>query len=110
LVYTGYRLDELIMDGRKDWLELLREVDVLVDGPFIQSRLTNMPLVGSDNQRVILLSKRVARERIAALNRARVQVSLDLNGLIRLVGTGSAQEDMHGLVERIRAHGVILEE
>ena len=110
LVYTGYRLEELIEGNREDWLALMREVDVLVDGPFIQARLTDMPLVGSDNQRVILLGNRVPRERLAALDRVRVHVSLDLNGRVRLVGTGGADLDMNGLVESIRAHGVMLEE
>ncbi len=110
LVYTGYRLEELLGGDRTDWLALLREVDVLVDGPFIQTRLTNMPLVGSDNQRVILLGQRVARQRVAALTQARIHVRLEPNGQVRLVGTGSAALAMDDLVERIRAYGVVLEE
>ena len=50
--YTGYRLDELnTIHGAE---ELLKHVDVLVDGRFIQSlRSLDLDFRGSSNQRVI---------------------------------------------------------
>lgn len=50
--YTGYRLEELNTMHNAD--ELLKEVDVLVDGRFILARRSlNLDFRGSSNQRVI---------------------------------------------------------
>ena len=111
LAYTGYRLEELLSQGRQDWLELLREIDVLVDGPYVQERQTNLALVGSDNQQVYFLSSRVQPSDLAVQPRAQVQVSLEDNNRLRLVGTGGPQGmNMHQLVEKIRAQGLLVEE
>ncbi len=111
LTYTGYRLSELLDGRRADWLALLREIDVLVDGPYIRERQTDFALAGSDNQQVFFLTGRVAPQRLAAVPKAHVQVALAGDGHLRLVGTGGANGlDMNGLVEKIRAQGLRLEE
>ncbi|MFJ3031701.1 anaerobic ribonucleoside-triphosphate reductase activating protein [Rothia terrae] len=55
--WTGYTWEQLqasMSAGREDQLELLRHLDVLVDGPFIQSRYSsNLAFRGSSNQRII---------------------------------------------------------
>ncbi|MCI9587830.1 MAG: anaerobic ribonucleoside-triphosphate reductase activating protein [Oscillospiraceae bacterium] len=52
--YTGYTLDHLLAQGTSAQLALLRETDVLVDGPFLQSQRTlSLPFRGSANQRLI---------------------------------------------------------
>lgn len=52
--YTGYRYEELAAAGRPDWDALLRETDVLVDGPFLESLKSYGALFrGSTNQRLI---------------------------------------------------------
>jgi len=50
LVYTGYTLDQL---AEKD----LSSIAVLIDGPYIKERNTNVPLRGSDNQVVHILKE-----------------------------------------------------
>ena len=50
LVYTGYTVDALV---DKD----LSDIAVLIDGQYIKSRNTNVPLRGSDNQTVHVLNK-----------------------------------------------------
>lgn len=50
LVYTGYTADQLI---DKD----LSDIAVLIDGPYIKTRNTDVPLRGSDNQKVHILKK-----------------------------------------------------
>ena len=109
LVFTGYRIEELLGAGRRDWLALMRQADVIVDGPFIQSRVTDMPLVGSDNQRVVLLGDRVLPERLDGLRRARIQASLDPDGFISLVGTGGGGLDMNAVVKTLRDQGLAIE-
>lgn len=55
--YTGYTWEELI-SGRQEWMELLRETDVLVDGRFIlEKRSLECRFRGSTNQRLIDVKK-----------------------------------------------------
>lgn len=51
--YTGYTFEQLIARPNFDLLEL---TDVLVDGPFVKDLKTDIPFVGSYNQRVINLN------------------------------------------------------
>ena len=52
--YTGYTYEELYESNNPDVQELLKEVDVLVDGPFIMAqRDLTLKFRGSKNQRVI---------------------------------------------------------
>ena len=108
LVYSGYYLHELRQGNRDDWNALLSQVDVLVDGPYDYSRATDLPLAGSDNQSVYLLTDRVRVEELQALDRAHVQVSF-AEGQIRIVGSGSRGTDMHGLMKRLRAQGIVID-
>mgnify|MGYP002735159849 CR=1 FL=1 len=51
--YSGYTFEQL-MSGKDEWLELLRNVDVLVDGPFVLEKKTlDAKFRGSHNQRVL---------------------------------------------------------
>lgn len=52
-VYTGYTLEQIEKD-KDERLECLKYIDVLCDGPFIESlKSPTKPWVGSSNQRVI---------------------------------------------------------
>lgn len=50
--YTGYTFEQLIA---RDDLSLLETTDVLVDGPYVEALRTDIPFIGSYNQRVIKL-------------------------------------------------------
>lgn len=51
-VYTGFLWEELVNEEK--YANLLRHIDVLVDGPFIAARRNeNLHFRGSDNQRII---------------------------------------------------------
>ncbi len=53
-VYTGYRYETLLERGDADVLALLEQVDVLVDGPFVERLKSYGALFrGSTNQRLI---------------------------------------------------------
>ncbi len=68
--YTGYILDKDLIppDGRKHTeytIELLNYIDILVDGPFIESKKNLMlKFRGSENQRVIDLKKTLQNKEI----------------------------------------------
>lgn len=54
--YTGYKYEELIADP--SYSQLLSLIDVLVDGPYIESlRDTDLLFRGSSNQRLIDMHK-----------------------------------------------------
>jgi anaerobic ribonucleoside-triphosphate reductase activating protein len=56
--YTGYTLEYLQQNGSSAQRALLERLDILIDGPYIPSRHTDLRWRGSDNQRVLFLSDR----------------------------------------------------
>jgi anaerobic ribonucleoside-triphosphate reductase activating protein len=63
--YTGYTLEQLRAGNREDWNALLSEVDLLIDGPFIQSQRCHEPYRGSANQTIHFLSGRIRPEQVS---------------------------------------------
>jgi anaerobic ribonucleoside-triphosphate reductase activating protein len=60
ICFTGYRYEHLLKNPPNAGVpELLAEVDVLIDGPFIQSLNDSVGLRGSSNQRVIHLTSKL---------------------------------------------------
>ena len=60
ICFTGYRYERLLNQPPNAGIrELLAEVDVLIDGPFVQSLNDSVGLRGSSNQRVIHLTSRL---------------------------------------------------
>lgn len=58
LLFTGYTYEELRGMSNEYVIEFLKHIDILVDGPFIESKYdTDRGWVGSKNQRVIFLSE-----------------------------------------------------
>jgi anaerobic ribonucleoside-triphosphate reductase activating protein len=56
--YTGYTWEKLLAKHDPIVMSLLENLDVLVDGPFIQSlRNTDLHFRGSSNQRLIDVQK-----------------------------------------------------
>ncbi|MBO7390633.1 MAG: radical SAM protein [Clostridia bacterium] len=65
LVYTGYTIEELLKMENEDVKYVLSHIAVLIDGPFEESLVDDVPLRGSSNQRVIVLNEEY-RERYAS--------------------------------------------
>ena len=66
MAWTGCTLEALLRAERPDWAALLRALDVLVDGPFIQARRSlALAWRGSDNQRVLDVPRSLALRRAA---------------------------------------------
>jgi len=58
--YTGYTFEQLL-HGTPEQQELLRQLDVLIDGPFIQAEKSlELAFRGSRNQRIIHVPKSLA--------------------------------------------------
>lgn len=68
--YTGWTYEQLLKEGDPDRLALLAQVDVLVDGPFVESRKSYAALFrGSDNQRLIDMNQTRARGEVTLWTR-----------------------------------------
>lgn len=58
-VWTGYTYEQLLDRSEKLLQNILRNIDVLIDGPFIQEeRDITLPMRGSRNQRIIELKEK----------------------------------------------------
>lgn len=76
ICFTGYRYERLVKDPPNRGVPLLlREVDVLIDGPFILALNDSIGLRGSSNQRVIHLTSRLSRYDLESQTR-RVEVTI----------------------------------
>jgi anaerobic ribonucleoside-triphosphate reductase activating protein len=85
ICFTGYRYERLLKDPPNTSVpELLAEVDVLIDGPFIQSQNDSVGLRGSSNQRVIHLTSRL-KEYDLESNTRKVEIRVT-DGELRFVG------------------------
>lgn len=63
--YTGYTWEELLTENNAERLELLRETDVLIDGPFLLAeRSLDLHFKGSRNQRTIDVQKSLEKREI----------------------------------------------
>lgn len=64
--YTGYTWEQLLERRAPDQMALLRETDVLVDGPFLQAqRSLELNYCGSKNQRLIDVPASLRENRVA---------------------------------------------
>ena len=85
ICFTGYRYEHLLRNPpNKGIPELLAQVDVLVDGPFVQSLNDSVGLRGSSNQRVIHLTSKLKGYELEAQKRE-VEITIT-NGELALMG------------------------
>jgi len=60
ICFTGYLIEDLQRFPQRSGVQgLLSEIDVLIDGPYIQEKNDNQGLRGSSNQRIHFLSERL---------------------------------------------------
>lgn len=63
--YTGYTWEALLEENDAEKLALLKETDVLVDGPFLLAeRSLELQFCGSRNQRLIDVKKSLAADKV----------------------------------------------
>ena len=67
VTYTGYTLEQLLADGREDWMALLNETDILIDGRFEADKKSyECRFRGSTNQRYLDAKASVAAGKAVA--------------------------------------------
>jgi len=85
ICFTGYRYERLLRNPPNAGVpRLLAEVDVLIDGPFVQSLNDSVGLRGSSNQRVIHLTSRL-KEYDLESNTRKVEITVT-DGELAFIG------------------------
>ena len=85
ICFSGYRHERLLHNPPNPGVpELLAEIDVLIDGPFIQSLNDSLGLRGSSNQRIIHLTPRLKEYDFESSTR-KVEITVT-DGELALVG------------------------
>lgn len=85
ICFTGYRHERLLKNPPYPGVaELLAEVDVLVDGPFVQALNDSVGLRGSSNQRIIHLTSRLKEHNLESQKR-NVELTIT-NGELTFIG------------------------
>ncbi len=88
MLFTGFRLDQLSRRALPGVEQLLSHADVVVDGPFVASKLdTQRNWVGSENQRFHYLSQRYDPSiETSDWDRPAVEVRVALDGQLGING------------------------
>jgi anaerobic ribonucleoside-triphosphate reductase activating protein len=85
ICFTGYRYEHLLKDPpNSDVAGLLAQVDVLIDGPYVQALNDSIGLRGSANQRIIHLSSRLRDHDLESFKRS-IEIRIT-NGELAFVG------------------------
>ena len=81
LIYTGFLLSEIINHD-----EILKNISVLVDGPYIDELNDNLPLRGSSNQNVYILNNKYEKIYLEYLKKPReFELNID-NQKVMIIG------------------------
>jgi anaerobic ribonucleoside-triphosphate reductase activating protein len=97
ICFTGYRYEQLLKNPPNHGVaELLAQVDVLIDGPFVQSLNDSVGLRGSSNQRVIHLTSRLKGHDFESQKRE-VEITIT-NGELAFIGIPTP--DIQAAMER----------
>lgn len=85
ICFTGYRYERLLKDPPNEGVPaLLAEIDVLIDGPFIQGLHDSIGLRGSSNQRIIHLTPKLKAYDLESQNRT-VEITIS-DGELEFIG------------------------
>jgi anaerobic ribonucleoside-triphosphate reductase activating protein len=88
MTYSGFTYEELQQGCIVYAIELLAETDLLLDGRYEQGLLTERPWRGSDNQQLIALSERYAKQ-IETWNQPtgqQFEIHIGENGKLEVLG------------------------
>lgn len=90
ICFTGYRYERLLKDPPNEGVpDLLAEIDVLIDGPFIQALHDSIGLRGSSNQRIIHLTPKLRGHDLESQTR-KVEITI-ADGELQFIGIPTPQ-------------------
>ena len=80
--FSGFRYDDLLRKPPASGIpELLSQIDVLIDGPYIKALNNGIGLRGSSNQRILHLTSRLQQYDLVSWPRA-VEINLSCNEIM----------------------------
>ncbi len=87
IVFTGYTLEDMQSKENKTVHSILSHIDVLIDGPYIESlKSFDVPLIGSKNQRILFLTSRYS---VSDFNKNKYEIRISKNGSVGINGMGN---------------------
>jgi anaerobic ribonucleoside-triphosphate reductase activating protein len=89
VLFSGFELEKISKMNKG--MDLLKMVDVLIAGPYIEHLRLSQNLIGSSNQQIHFLTDRYRMKDIAGLPAAEVQINP--GGDIIITGIGGISED-----------------
>lgn len=57
LIYTGYTIEELLSSKSGHQIDCVKKAGVIIDGMYIEEKNTGQIMVGSSNQRIVIIKK-----------------------------------------------------
>ena len=109
--YTGYRWEHLQQRGTPKQKELLKRLDLLIDGVYMEGQHEDLLWRGSANQRLLPLSDRyrdLIEEKLAAKEpSAGLEFFLESSGEIQFVGVPKQPNFRQEFEKRISERGII---
>ena len=109
MVFTGWTYDFIRNSVNRDVQDLLAQIDILVDGPFIQAlSIGNLLWRGSSNQQIIFLTDRYGPEILRDTAQPQMEVRFAGDGPLGITGFPE-RVDLESLAHRLREEaGIIL--
>jgi anaerobic ribonucleoside-triphosphate reductase activating protein len=110
--YTGYRLEYLQQQGTSAQQAFLQQIDLLIDGVYLEQQHGDLLWRGSANQRLLPLSERYQTLISNLLDRGDRSVGLEFfmeeTGEVGFVGVPNQPGFYQEFVSRMLNHGVII--
>ncbi|GIP11211.1 4Fe-4S single cluster domain-containing protein [Paenibacillus macerans] len=94
VTFSGYDYDTIRRSGHRGWQQLLKETDLLIDGPYIQSQHDlSRPWIGSRNQQYRFLTDRYKELEARLPNIAnKIEIRLHADGTITANGMAQLED------------------
>lgn len=87
LVYTGYTLQELLDMGKREVEDILANISVLIDGPYIDELHLDHRLKGSSNQNIIYIDRnQIERYENYLVQEKKLDIIRLANGEVHFIG------------------------
>lgn len=110
MVFTGWTYEDICQSGNQAVRDLLNQIDILVDGSFVQE-LAGKKLLwrGSSNQQIRFLTDRYIPDTLQTDNPPRVEALLASGSSVQITGFPN-ESDIQVLTEHLAAEaGILLE-
>ena len=110
--YTGYRWEYLQQQGSLAQQTLLQQIDLLIDGTYIEAHHDNLLWRGSNNQRLLLFTKRYQAMLQQYLTQgdlsAGLEFGVDLSGAIYFTGVPALQDFRQKFAAQLQGQGITI--